>query len=367
MKQFIVVFAAFVASASYAQDVSAIPNQIGDPYSAATNQLKDASKKIDSLLSVGKKPLVVDYTKTYRYSLAENAYKFGSLPVGVVTSIAPAKGTAKLNYAGTKTPTLGMPYITKDGLLFLQNQLNTYYIANISVYPKYPNEMWYVWYKPDYFIYEKYAEDPFYTGDYGSPTSFRLTNANTPDQMFINAVTPVNKPSIFRIRTTKIGNKTDYVNVELWIDGVKQTNEVQVTAWYRNYFAIGVGVNTNNAYVGWAEVFNTPVLSDYQALRITQELQAEYKPYGLPIATDLKYMFSGGNITVSYKYNGRLPEGKAAKIRWVEMNGGPDKSRYRSEYDNKSIIPVPFSGRAEITVYDVNGHYFDIPSTKLAR
>ena len=44
-----------------------------------------------------------------------------------------------------------------------------------------------------------------------------------------------------------------------------------------------------------------------------------------------------------------------------------DKARYKIEYDGKFTIPAPFSGRAEVTVYDTNGNYFDIPSTKLAR
>ena len=356
-----------------AQDIPTLLKQVGDGYSALQVTNSALSKKVDSLNAIINKPIVTppppivnDYTKTYRYSLAQNAYKFGLLPRGTVTTIPASKGKVAMNYFGTSNPTLGMPYITKDGLLFLQNQANIPYTANISDKPNYPTEVWFVWYKPDYFMWEKYTEEPFYTGDMGGSNGFRFTNDGTDNHQFAKSIQPVNRPAIYRIRATQIGNKTDYINVELWIDGVKQTNNVGVTAWYRKYFTLEVGAQTNNAYVGWAEIFNTPVLTDDQAAKITQELQAEYKPYNLPIATNLTYSVKNGNVTVGYTYTGQQPENVAGvKVRWVDwQGGGPETSIYRTDLDGKLTVPANFHGRAEVTVIDVKGNYFDIPSTK---
>ena len=367
MKKIVLFSIALIIRLTALAQEQTLLKQVGDSYlslQAANKFLNKAGDLGGDISGLAKPFLVYDYTQTYRYSMAKNAYKFGLLPAGVVNTIPPAKGNTPMNYIGTPNPTLGMPYITKDGLLFIQNQANVRYSADILNAPGYPTEIWFVWYKPDYFMWEKYFEEPFYAGDMGGANGFRFTNDNSDDHQFAKSVQPVNRAAIYRIRATQINNKTDYINVELWIDGVKQTNKVAVTAWYRKYFTLEVGAETNNAYVGWAEIFNTPVLTDDQALRVTQELQAEYKPFNLPIATDLRYTVDKAkNLTVSYKYNGKLTKGRV-KTKWVDMKGGPAKSMYRPEYDNKLTVPANFRGRVEITVSDIKGNYFGIPSTK---
>ncbi len=197
-----------------------------------------------------------DYTKNIRYQLATHAYKMGLAKPGFVQSFPDQKGGPALAYIGSSAPTLGLPYVTKDGLLFIQNQKDIRYVANIK-------------------------------GD---------------------------------------GDHTD-----------------------------------NNEYVGFAEIFHTPVLTDAQASQVTTELQGEYKALNLPIATDLTYTVSGGNVTVSYKCAILVA---SAKIRWVNIPSGPESSVYLPQYDGKWTIPAVNPCRAEITVYDNAGNYFDIPSTK---
>jgi len=304
---------------------------------------------------------ITDYSKTFRYSKAENAWKFSLFKPGIYKSFAPAKGSVNLDYYqwANPTPLLGMPRITNEGLLFFNNQKNTLFMADISDKPKYPFEMWYVWHKPDYFINEKMIEEPCYTGENGTPVGVRLTNEDKPQFQFNKAVYPVNRPFIYRLRLTE--NPKGVANVELWIDGVKQTNSVQVQTWYRNHFTIGAGVNTNNSYIGWAEVFNTPVLSDTDGDKVTAELKSEYKPFDLPIATDITYTKSASGITVSFKPN--IP----AKIKWVDMSKGIELATYAVALQDKLTVPSNFIGRAEVTVVDAQGRYFDIPSTKIIR
>jgi hypothetical protein len=315
-----------------------------------------------------------DYSKTYRYGLVTHAYKMGLAKPGFVSSFPDQKGGSALTYSGSDTPTLGLPYITNDGLLFLQNQKNVFYVANIKGdgnHPDinnavYPREVWMVLYKPDYFMFEKFLDGDFYMGDLGSSTAdIRFTNDGTVPT-FTNMKIPVNQLSIWRIRLTALSNSsiTNMVNVDFWLNGVKQSSNGQVQTWFRKFYCASLGTDTNNEYFGVAELFHTPVLTDVQAAQITTELQAEYKPLNLPIATDLSYTSQNGNVTVSYKYSGSIAEGKPATIRWVNMAKGPESSVYMPQYDGKWTIPAINSCRAEITVYDAQGGYFDIPSTK---
>lgn len=315
------------------------------------------------------------YDKTFRYSKATYAYYFKTLKAGTYQSIPAAKGGISLDYKGAVKPTLGLPYITKEGLLFLQNQTNVRYIANIKgdgdhtdiKNAVYPREVWIAMYKPDYFVWEQFCNGDFYMGDLGAANNgVRFTN--DPTIPIFNAKIPVNQYSVWRVRLTATPSSptTNNVNVELWINGIKQPSNGQVQTWFRKYYCVALGTDTNNEHVGFAEIFHTPVLSDADADKITTEMLAEYGANTLPYASNVVVVNDGKNQTVTYKYNGNAPQG-SVQVRWIDFNGkGPEGSTFRPEFDGKITIPTSAikEGAVWVTVVDKDGLSFGIPSAK---
>lgn len=302
-------------------------------------------------------PIITPYQKTLRYQQATNAWKVSDCPVGVCKSIPAAKGGVDMVYNGVANPSLEMPYVTKEGLLVMLNQAGIKYTANIQGSmsindPKdarYSRERHLVMFKPNYFNFEEYCVDDFGFGDLGNNQSVRCTNANDPAHMFANAVTPVDTYSYFRFRLTAISGNTSEVNVELWINGIKQTNTQQVKTWYRKNYAAVLGVDTNNSHVAWAEVFDTPVLTDAVAAQIASEVIGEYnigKPLIAAYPTNLSTSVAGGKRTVKYTGSG------TPKIQWVTWlnNNGPTESAYLTQYDNQLTVPANFEGMVLVTL-----------------
>lgn len=325
------------------------------------------------------------YNKTFRYSVANYAYYLKGLPVGPINSIPAAKGGIPMAYTGISNPTLSLTYpsITKEGMLFVQNEGGVKYTALIKGSPSinnptdatYPRETWFVIYKPNYFMFEKFMEDDFYMGDMGGANNgIRFTNDNTAGFEFINSIIPINQYSVYRVRLTAIPNNSNYVNVELWINGVKQTNNQQVQAWYRQYTMIGIGTDTNNEYVLWAELFTTPgALTDAQATQVFTEINTEYsigKPIQAPYADNIILTYDQkGNKTVSYTYINPLgiAEDKSKlQIRWIQWpDGGPGSAVYNHAYDNQLTVPSSFgAGTVQVTVTDMQGNVRGFPENK---
>lgn len=312
------------------------------------------------------------YNKTIRYGLAAAAYRFKDQQPGIAKTIPPAKGNVPMTYSGDTNAPLGVPAITKDGLLFIQNQANTPYSAMIGNSPMYPRESWMVLEKPPYFMFEKLVESPFYIGDLGNPKGIRFTSDDTNVtnwNWFPNAVWPVNQPFVFRTRLTTIPGKTDYVTVEFWINNVKQTAVVPIKTWYRSNWSMGIGTDTNNEYIGWYEWFDTNrALTDAEALSCYNEIVAEYGVATMPYADNIQFSVINGQRTASYRFN--TPQGFAEDttkriVKWVNMpNGSPTNTSYNNSYvKNEITVADNFIGRVEITVFDVKGNWFSIPAS----
>jgi len=75
---------------------------------------------------------------------------------------------------------------------------------------------------------------PIYFGELGSPNGVRMTNDNDSAHMFPNAIIPVNQFFSVRFRLTSNGT-TNSTNIEMWINGIKQTNTVQVLTFYYKF------------------------------------------------------------------------------------------------------------------------------------
>lgn len=316
-------------------------------------------------------------TSTVRYSLAQHMYKMNASGFTIgqpVLSISDLKGKLPLPYTGPANPVLtGKPPIyTKEGVLFFQNQANTHYSAKSSAIAPYPMEIWMVILKPNYFMFEAFCGGygGLYFADLGSASPIRLTNDNDAAHMFQNSVIPVNQFFSIRFRLTSNGNNVP-VNVEMWINGVKQTNSVQVLTWFSNQWNISIGTDTNNNYCGFAEYLYFPVLTDAQAAQVEAELQSEYQlgqPIQLPYADQLQLTVAGGSTSVTYKFNNVLgfdEDTTKRVVRWIAWgNNGVTNATYLPQYNGLLTIPIALKGRVEITCFDVKGNYYSMASSK---
>lgn len=330
--------------------------------------------------SVTPPPVVVvptstyDYTKTARYPFINYSWKFSLNPVGpVIAPLAAAKGGVPMLNTSNANLTLGPLEVTKDGLLWIQNQLGTRATAMIkgngqqpnvanSVYPR---TVWVVEFKPNYFMAEKQMEDDFYSATELSALGVRLTNDNDAAHTFVNSSFPFDGYSLFQYNLTAIPGNTDKVNVDLWINGVQQTNSVAVQTYYRKFYCCSLGTGSSNSdHYGVAEVFHTNILDAPTNLKITNEILAEYgigKPFPFPFATNVVVNRVNGNFVVSFTPNMAI-DPNATIYQWIDWNGqGPAGAKYRTDLSGPTV-PATFSGAVQITVKNLQGVYFGIPA-----
>lgn len=323
------------------------------------------------------------YQQTVRYGLALNAYKINQSGFTVgspVNKIPDQKSKNDMIYAGSNPPILSgtLPVYTKEGLIFLENEANVNYQSQISNSPPYPQELWMVMAKPDFFIFESWQNiwNVQYLGDLGSATNgirVRVGADNSSDNAwnFTNAVIPTQQFFVLRLRLTAVaGNKTR-TNAELWVNGVKVIQPVQMTSAFNPVNILAIGSTTNNEYVGWAEYINMPPITDAQATQVYAEMNAEYnfgQTIQLPFADNIQFATTGNTTAVGYRFNNPLgfPEDVSKrKIRYVVGgSNGISNATYNHAYDNVLTIPMTSNFRIEITVYDTQGNYFSIPSSK---
>jgi hypothetical protein len=319
-------------------------------------------------------PSTYDYTKTFRYTPMTYGWKFSLNPVGPVTApLVAAKGGVSMLNTSNSNLTLGPLEVTKDGLLAIKNQLGcraTAMIKGSGQQPDvknavYPRTVWMVQFKPNYFMSEKQMEDDFYGATQQGNTGVRFTNDNDAAHTFVNAIFPVDGYSLWQYNLTTIPGNTDKVNIDLWINGVQQTNSVAVQTYYRKFYCCSVGTGESNSdHYGVAEVFHTGILDAPTNLKITNEILAEYgigKPFPLPFATNVVVNKVNGNYVVSFTPNMAI-DPNATVYQWIDWNGqGPAGAKYRPDLSGPSV-PANFSGGVQVTVHNLQGVYFGIPA-----
>lgn len=320
-----------------------------------------------------------DYTKTARYPFINYSWKFSLNPIGPVTApLTAAKGGIPMLNTSVSNLTLGPLAITKDGLLWFQNQLGPRITAMLkgsgqspnTANAVYPREIFIVMVKTAYQLSEKICEDDIYVAEPATNPGIRFTNDNDVAHTFFNSAFPQDQYSVLRIILTPIAGNTDKVNVGLEINGVPQTNSVAVQTYFRKYYCASVGTgSSNSAHFGLAEIFHTNgLLAASDAKTVTAELIKEYgigQPLSLPYATNVSIAKTNGNYVLSFKANDPLNNGidpNGTIIQWIDWQGqGPAGSVYRTDLKG-ATVPATFSGSVQVTVKDLKGNYFSIPA-----
>lgn len=326
---------------------------------------------------------VADITKTIRFANAKNLYKInanGFTAGQEIQSIPDVKGKLNLLYnsdptSNTNTLTGKKAIYCKEGFAFFQNIPGNFYNAQAPGGAPYPLEAWFVFEKPNFFLEEAFIKgwgNLLYVGDLLGQTGIRTTNDNDTAHTFVNAVIPVNKRTLFRFRLTLNGSEkttTQNTNVELWINGVKQTNSQQVLTFYYNVCYLQLGADTNGEYCGYHEIGFYPVLTDTIAAQITAEIQAEYNlgaAIQQPYADNIQVVNTNGKLSVTYNFistNG-LPEDKTKlRVDWIQWgSNGVTNATYIAK--NTPTVNSYSGGRVEVTAFDTAGNFYSIPGSK---
>lgn len=310
-------------------------------------------------------PIVTAYSKTIRYGLANNAYKADQnnfTAKQTVINLPPQKGLAALQYKGSNPAPLSLP-IFDQGMIWMQNQEATGFTAQIGASPI-ARELWIILTKTTYAQWEAIfgAYDlPYLAELNGNNNGLRVQNSGN-SYAFPNVVINPNQPIVIRLKiTTTALNPMMQVFVNGVSIGTAATQPIKSNT-------IGFGTDSANcAYFGFSELLDFPILSDAQAASILTELTAEYgigKTTAMPYAT-LKLSKTASSTTVSYTYNGTLPEDTSKRIiKWVTWpKGNPDVQNYMPQYAGMETIQMALVGRVEVTVFDTAGNYFALPQS----
>lgn len=312
-------------------------------------------------------PVPTPYKNTVRYGLATHAYKMsenGYTPGQSVMSIPDLKGTANLAYTGTANPLLVFPCYEPEGTIWMQNEANISYTKQLGAAPV-AKELYMVIMIPDFFVFEaviNFYDLPYFSQLNGNNIGMRLQN-NT--SYYPNFVWPDDRYMVIRYQVLNTNFNPD---VAVSVNGVSLGVALPTQPVKSN--VIGFGTGSNSADYGIAELIETPPLSDTQAAQVTSELMATYNvnnPVQAPYASNIKLTKANGQTTVTYTYNNPLgiPEDKTKRvIKWINWGTvGVTFATYLPQYQNMATIPTALVGRAEIWVFDTQGHSYSIPGS----
>lgn len=167
------------------------------------------------------------------------------------------------------------------------------------------------------------------------------------------------------------------VKTRLWVNGVL---EPKILATNRiSPYALGFGVDTNNAHIGMQALFyKEGIIDDETAATLTAQLMTKYNvgnELAVPYANSLSFTHIGNQYTLSYAFKaigGVGEDTSKRRIRWINLTDGPTTATAISEVENLLTFNTAdhptynFTGkslRVEITCYDTQGRFHPVPQS----
>ena len=297
------------------------------------------------------------------------------------------------NPDGLQAPMLGKPFLVKQSgilsedipFIFMKNQEGIQYDSEErSGLGK--NSIWgFVWFQPDYAIYEAYSNH--FTRPYlgemktrsSSSTPFGTLTLRTTNETTYQVESTIRPNAIncFIMQMIDDGQASESgrVSVRLWTNGTLLNPSTHLETFYRPSISEGFGTDTNCEMMGVIENFNKyGTMTDTEIGNVFTALNAYYGTLGtkvdLPIATDVYASRSGNIITAHYTFvpasSGSPENVSARKVVW-ETGPSLQRMAQKTAVDNLMSFDRSLHGdwtgpiRLNIYVEDMAGKKFKIP------